>query len=143
PRLMRLAAEDQYAAMELFRGTMVRHTAVAYRDDEPAGSHTVDFETSAWLAYVPVRVADTIAVRENLPAGASVVLINRTHPYTDLYLPLDRRQEALWAAVDGRRNLREIVRGHGAQDAARDLFRQLWRYDQVVFDTSSGLSSDR
>ena len=28
---------EQYAAVELFRGTMIRHSVVAYRDDSPAG----------------------------------------------------------------------------------------------------------
>ena len=34
-RIQQLAAEDQYAATELFRGTMVRHSVIAYRDDAP------------------------------------------------------------------------------------------------------------
>ena len=34
-RLERLAPEEEYAAVELFRGTMVRHSFVGYRDDHP------------------------------------------------------------------------------------------------------------
>ena len=32
-RLAELAAAEQYAAIELFRGTMVRHAAIAYRSE--------------------------------------------------------------------------------------------------------------
>ncbi|NEX92378.1 class I SAM-dependent methyltransferase [Caulobacter sp. 17J65-9] len=135
-RLARLPTEEQYAAMELFRGTMARHTVVAWRDDQPSA---VDFGGDAWGDYVPVRVPDTIAVRENLPPGAAAVLINRTHTYTDLYLPIGADQARLLAAVDGRRTITEIARG-AQRDAARDFFEQLWNYDQVVFDTSRGRS---
>ena len=134
PRLMQLPAQEQYAAMELFRGTMMRHTAVAYRDDEPAAREGIDFDGDAWPDYVPVRLPDTIAVREKLPPGAAAVLINRTHTYTDIYLPIDAEQADLLAGVDGRRSIAEIVGPRGDRAPARDFFRQLWRYDQVVFD---------
>ena len=136
PRLTQLPAQEQYAAMELFRGTMMRHTAVAYRDDEPEDRDRIDFEGAAWLDYVPVRLPDTIAVREKLPAGANAVLINRTHTYTDIYLPIDGPQDALFAAIDGRRTIAEIARPSGDAEVARRFFQQLWRYDQVVLDTS-------
>lgn len=136
PRLARLALADQYAALELFRGVMVRHTAVAYRDDAPASLDAVDFAGDVWPAYTPVRLPDTIAVRENLPPGASAVLINRTHTFTDLYLPISAKQEQLFAAIDGRRSIADIAKS-ASLAAARDLFQQLWRYDQIVFDTSA------
>lgn len=141
PRLMRLPAREQYAALELFRGVMVRHTAVAYRDDDPAEPWTIDFEGEAWLDYAPVRLPDTIAVRENLPPGASAVLINRTHTFTDIYLPIGPQQEQLFAGVDGTRTIRQIAGKPGNFAAARDLFQQLGRYDQVVFDTSAARGS--
>ena len=99
-RLIALTAEAQYAAIELFRGTMVRHGVVAYRKDRPAQGAPVDFEGEAWLGYTPIRLPDTLAVRDRLPPGAAAVLINRNHTYTDLYLP-DRR--AAGAAAGRRR----------------------------------------
>jgi SAM-dependent methyltransferase len=134
PRLARLAAPQQYAALELFRGSMVRHTVVATRNDEPGSAPT--FDSDAWTAYVPLRLPDTIDVREKLPPGAAAVLINRNHTYTDIYLPIDARQDRMLAAVDGRRTLGEIAGPRGDREAVRDFFEQLWRYDQVVFDTS-------
>lgn len=135
-RLVGLPAEAQYAAIELFRGTMVRHGVVAYRKDCPARGAPVDFDGDAWLGYTPIRLPDTLAVRERLPPGAAAVLINRNHTYTDLYLPIDARQEQLLAAIDGKRTIAEIYRKPADRNLARDFFQQLWRWDQVVFDTS-------
>ncbi|HWF76066.1 MAG TPA: class I SAM-dependent methyltransferase [Caulobacteraceae bacterium] len=124
---------EQYAAVELFRGTMARHSLVARRSDHAASGP--DFEGDAWLGYVPVRMPDTISVRDRLPPGAAAVLINRAHTYTDLYLPIDAEQDAWLAAVDGKRTIGGLISGQmGSRFAARDFFQQLWRYDQVVFD---------
>ena len=136
PRLMQLPAEEQHAAMELFRGTMMRHTVVAYRDDEPTGTDAIDFSGDGWLGYVPVRVPDTIVVRDKLPPGAAAVLINPAHTFTDIYLPLDAEQAALFGAVDGKPSISEIAGRAQDRGPARELFQQLWRYDQIVFDAS-------
>ncbi len=136
PRLAGLTAEAQYAAIELFRGTMVRHSVVAYRKDRAAPGAPVDFDGEAWLGYRPVRLPDTLTVRDRLPPGAVAVLINRNHTYTDLYLPIDARRERLLAAIDGRRTTAEICGEGGDRSLARGFFQQLWRWDQVVFDTS-------
>jgi SAM-dependent methyltransferase len=135
-KLVELTAEAQYAAIELFRGTMVRHSVVAYRRDGAAQSAAVDFDGDAWLDYKPIRLLDTLAVRDRLPPGATAVLINRNHTYTDLYLPIDARQERLLAGVDGERTVAEICRECGDRSFARALFQKLWLWDQVVFDTS-------
>jgi SAM-dependent methyltransferase len=131
-KLIGLAPEAQYAAIELFRGTMVRHSVVAYRKDRTARPPLVDFTGDAWLDYRPIRLPDTLTVRERLPAGAAGVLINRNHTYTDLYLPIDAEQDRRLVAVDGKRTIAEIC---PERAAARDFFQQLWRWDQVVFRT--------
>ena len=64
------------------------------------------------------------------------MLINRNHTYTDLYLPIDGRQDALFAAIDGTRTIAEICRDN-EHELARTFFEQLWYWDQVVF-TSRG-----
>jgi SAM-dependent methyltransferase len=135
-RLVELPAEEQYAAMELFRGTMVRHSAVVYRKNRPAQDVSVDFDSAAWLGYVPTRLPDTLNVRDRLPPGAVAVLINRNHSYTDLYLPINAQQERLLAAIDGERTIAQICPEPGDRSLARAFFQQLWRWDQVVFDTS-------
>jgi SAM-dependent methyltransferase len=133
--LARLSPREQYAELELFRGTMVRHSVIAYGNAAPP----IDFEGAAWLDYVPVRLPDTIVVRERLPAGASAVLINRNHTFTDLYLPIDAQREAMFAAINGRHTIAEIAEP-SMRAIARDFFQQLWRWDQVVFDTSRSSS---
>jgi SAM-dependent methyltransferase len=133
-RIAQLSMAEQYAAVELFRGTMIRHSLVAYRDDSPAAR--VSFDGDVWLDYVPIRVPDTICVQERLPPGAATVLINRTHTYTDIYLPIDAQEKNMFDAIDGERTIGEIVVEQGQHGKARALFERLWRYDQVVLDTS-------
>lgn len=136
--LARMSPVQQYAAVELFRGSMLRHSAIAYRSDAPAESWRVSFEGEAWRSFVPLRLPETVTVRERLPAGAAAVLINRSHAFPDLYLPLDARQDDLFAAVDGRRTLGELSVRLENRDADRNFFRRLYRWDHVVFDSSKG-----
>lgn len=137
-KLIELTSEAQYAAIELFRGTMVRHSVVAYRKDRPAQAAAVEFTGEAWLDFTPIRLPDTLNVRERLPAEATSVLINRNHTYTDLYLPIDARQERLLNRIDGEHTIAQINRDENDRDFARAFFLKLWRWDQVVLDTSLG-----
>jgi hypothetical protein len=136
PQLSRLPAPEQYAAMELFRGTMLRHSAIAYRDDHAGEPQPIRFDGDDWLAYVPLRQPGTICVEERLPPRAAGVLINRAHTYTDIYLPIDATEKRMVDAIDGRRTVRDIVAMADSEDIARVLFQRLWSYDQVVFDAS-------
>jgi SAM-dependent methyltransferase len=131
-----LSLAEQYAAAELFRGTMVRHSVVVYRDDSPVAQQQVSFGGDAWPGYVPIKMSDTICVEERLPQGVAAVLINKTHTYRDLYMPIDAKEKKLFDAIDGERTVGEIAREHGHLDTARALFERLWWYDQVVFDAS-------
>jgi len=133
-RLAQLPVRVQYAAVELFRGTMVRHSVVVYRNDRPANAEPLRFDDNRWVDYVPVRLPDTISVQQRLPPGAAAVLINQSHTYNDLYLPLDAPHKRLFDAVDGASTIGEIAHKHGDNDTARALFERLWWYDQVVFD---------
>jgi SAM-dependent methyltransferase len=134
-KLLGLAASEQYAAIELFRGTMVRHSVVAYRPE--ALEESVDLDGDAWLDYVPIRLPNTVAVEDSLPPETAAVLINRNHTQTDLYLPIDARQKRLLDGIDGVRTISEICGASNGSDPAREFFRQLWRWDQVVFDASA------
>ena len=108
-RLTDLAMVEQYAAVEVFRGTMIRHSVVAYRSDGQAGRGQVSFADDGCLDYVPIRMPDTICVRERLPPGAAAVLINRTHTHTDLFLAVNTLEMRLFDAIDGSRRIGEIV----------------------------------
>jgi SAM-dependent methyltransferase len=138
PRTMRspaIPAEDQAAAAEVFRGNITRHSAVAYRVDDREVPR-IEFTGDAWLGYVPIRLPDTIAVREQLPAGIAAILINRAHTQPDICLPLSPNELPLFEAIDGRRKIGELLGTDAPMDAARSLFERLWLHDQVVFDTS-------
>jgi SAM-dependent methyltransferase len=143
PRLTQLSFQEQYAAVELFRGTMVRHSMVTYRDDSPGDPQPVTFAGDAWFRYVPLRMPDTICVQERLPPGAAGVLINQTHAYRDLIMPIDSTEKRLFDAIDGNCTIGGIVertlsstQTKSHLDMARTFFEKLWWYDQVVFDAS-------
>jgi SAM-dependent methyltransferase len=142
-RIAELSPAEQYAAIELFRGTMVRHSVVAYRDDSPVARQQVRFGGDAWPGYVPIKMSDTICVEERLPPGAAAVLINQTHAYRDLYMPINTKEKLLFDDMDGKRNIGEIMEKALPPsqiklqcDMARTFFERLWLYDQVVFDAS-------
>lgn len=134
-RRTRLSTEDESAAAELFRGTMMRHSAIVYRDDCPCTSK-IDFSGDSWLGYVPLRVADTVCVQEHLPPGIAAVLINRAHTYTDIVLPLRSHEKQLFDSVDGERTIGEIASRSVRREIVRPLFERLWWHDQIVFDTT-------
>ena len=140
-RLKRLPPAEQYAAVELLRGTMVRHNAVVYRSDRPGYGHSVRFDNEHWKNYMPIRLPRTRCIEERLPTGAAAVLINQSHTYTDLVLPIDEAQKRLFEAIDGHKTIAGILncvagRKEGLFERARNFFEQLWCYDQVVFDAS-------
>ena len=137
-RLASLPEPAQHAALELIRGTMVRHSFVAYRAERPGEHQPVHFDERC-LAYVPIQVPWTVCVRERLPPGCAAVLINRAHSFTDLVLTVDAFEDRLLGLVDGRRTVAQILdaASAGASRArALSFFERLWRYDQVVFDAS-------
>lgn len=132
PRIAALRPPEQFAAAELFRGTMTTHSVIVYSDDRAGSAQPISFSGRACLDYVPVRLPDTLCVQERLPPGAAAVLINQTHIDTDIYLPIAAQEKRLFDAIDGERTIGEIA-GNAHQDIARTLFERLWWHDQVVF----------
>ena len=142
-KLTQLPLEEQYAAAELFRGTMVRHSVIVYRNDRPSNTQPISFTGNAWSRYVPIRMSDTISVQERLPVGAEAVLINRTHSYRDIFMAVNPAEKRLFDAVDGNRTIGDILKRTvktspepSHEEMARTLFERLWWHDQVVFDAS-------
>ena len=135
-RVAALPENEQYAALELWRGLMTTHSLVAHRSDMN-GATKVRFDDESYLQYVPVRLSWTKCVEERLPPNAAGVLVNQTHVFQDLHLILDKEQKQIFDAIDGKRSVAEIVESvEGASPKAREFFEKLWQYDQVVFDTS-------
>jgi SAM-dependent methyltransferase len=132
-RLASLPSRLQHAAVELFRGTMVSHDFIAYRDDRSEVSQPINFAGDRWRDYIPIALPWTVCVRERLPPGSAAVLINRSHKFTDLVCTVDSCEDRLLGAIDGKRTLAEILQ----------FFERLWQYDQVVFDASRGAANHR
>jgi 2-polyprenyl-3-methyl-5-hydroxy-6-metoxy-1,4-benzoquinol methylase len=139
-RLISLSPQMQHAAVELLRGTMTRHSFVAYRDDRPGEAQPIRFDGDAWRGYVPLRLPWTMSITDRLPAGSAAVLINPTHTYPDLALPITAAQERVLAAIDGTRSVDEVLRcerGPLSDEEGRGFIERLWDYDQIVFDAFS------
>lgn len=140
PRLMELPKAEQYAAMELLRGTMLRHSVIIHCVDYPGGGQAISFDNDNWLSYVPIRLLETVCIEEQLPRGAAAVMINQNHTYPDIVLSIDSPEKQLYDAIDGTLSIGEILeevpegKSH-SKERARSLFERLWWFDQVVFDT--------
>jgi len=136
-RLTALSPRAQHAAMELLRGTMDRHSFIAYRDDRDREAQPITFEGDAWRSLVPVRLPWTLTVKDRAPRGVSAVLINPSHMYPDLAFFIDVARERVFSAIDGERSVAEILRGAVAligDEQGRDFFKRLWEHDLIVFD---------
>ena len=107
-RLASLTARPQHAAVELFRGTMVSHNFIAYRDDGSDEEQPITFAGDNWRDYMPIALPWTVCVRERLPPGSVAVLINQSHTFTDLILAIDAFEDRLFGAIDGKRTLAKL-----------------------------------
>ena len=142
-RLASLPSRLQHAAVELFRGTMLFHSFIAFRDDRSDAIQPINFDGDSWRDYIPIALPWTVCVRERLPPGSVAVLINRSHKFTDLICTVDSFEDPLLGAIDGNRSLGDILRlaakdDHADRRALR-FFERLWQYDQIVFDSSREL----
>ncbi len=131
-----LPVVEQYAALELFRGTMVRHSLIAIRPDR-AAEPVVRFDGEDWRGYVPVKPHTVTVVHDRLPDGAAAVLLNRAHEYTDLVLFVDDDELAMFDAIDGRTAIGDIHRSDPA------FFERLWEHDLIVVDATPTTGSRR
>lgn len=128
-RIGQLPEHEQYAAVELFRGTIERHTVVAYADDD-ADSGCITFDRPDHLVPLPVSTVIAVDDASRLPPGAAAALLNRAHPFTDLVMFVDRAQLDLFRSIDGVRTVEEL----GGRAA---FVERLWRHDLIAIDASA------
>ena len=140
-KLRDLLAREESSVAELIRGSMLRHTAIVCRDDHPWANRPIEFAGPAFTEAVPIRLPDTVMVREHLPAGAAALLRSRSHAYADIILPLGARELKLVEAIDGQRTVGDL--GGAASGSSPDVLfvERLWWHDQIVFDKSGGAPS--
>lgn len=145
-RLAALPARQQYAAVELLRGDMLRHSLIAYRDDRPGGIQQPDFSQPGWLNYVPLHAAEVARVPAEPSPGREVWLINRAHNEIDLALLPAADELRLFEAIDGRQTIGELLAYHPLSitaakarpdERARRFFKSLWQHDLLLLDISA------
>jgi SAM-dependent methyltransferase len=132
-----LPPAEQFAAMELFRGTMVRHSLIAYRADDP--QMELSFGSAHSHDFVPHRIATAVMIEDKLPAGVAAALLNRAHTYPDLVMFATPAERAMFEVIDGRRTLREISQISEISEISEivGFFERLWWQDLVVIDASA------
>jgi SAM-dependent methyltransferase len=127
-RLADRPVAEQHAAMELLRGTMIRHAFVAHRDDETHPLPDLDDD-----ALVPTGFQGATVRQEHLPPGAVAVLRHAGNEDEDLEVALDASEARVYQAIDGRRTIGEVAATVGADVATvRGLVRRLWEHDVVL-----------
>ena len=135
-RIRELPEREQFAAMELFRGTMRRHSLVAYRDDTSLPDPAVNWQGESWRTYVPHRPSTVVIVEERVPEGVAAVLINRAHTDRDLVFFADADARRAFEQIDGATPFGEI------DGATVDLLRRLWLHDLVMIDAGGASASE-
>jgi SAM-dependent methyltransferase len=125
-RIATMGEVDQYTVMEMFRGTMSRHSLIAYRDDSPLPA----LGREAWRTYVPMIPPTVVVIEERLPPGLAAAVINRAHVDSDLVCFLSSDELAVFSAIDGRAPLGEIP------GSSLALLERLWLHDLVMIDAS-------
>ncbi len=130
-RMASLEPQDRYAAMELFRGTIIRHSLIAHRDDDPIDPQPIRFSDDEWRGFVPIVEPTVIVVEDRLPPGAVAAVLNRAHQDSDIVLFVNRHERNVLAEMDGVRSAGELC------PDSPDLLERLWRHDLVVFDTTA------
>jgi hypothetical protein len=137
-RLAKLSPQEQYAALELFRGDMLRHNLIAHLP-ELAPEQALSFNGMDWQAYIPIRLPDILVSKSQLP-GKAAVLVNPANENPELSLPVDELELQIFNTIDSRRTVAEIMqlaaaqvgkKPHAIQGKAPLLFEQLWWYDLV------------
>ena len=121
-----MAPPDQFAAVELFRGTLQRHSAIVYRDDSPLAP----LDWGDWRSFVPIRPNTVISVEERLPANVAAVLINRAHVDRDLVMFVSASEKRVFEQIGGRTTLGTI------SGASLEFGRRLWWHDLAVIGTA-------
>jgi SAM-dependent methyltransferase len=145
-RLTKLPIQEQFAAVELFRGTMLRHSLIAHSSKQ-LEDRALSFHGDEWQSFIPLRLTETVVSQKRLLPGVAAILINPGHTDTELALPIDAEELKLFNAIDGQCTIADIIdltsstSGSNANLVhirARRFFEQLWWYDQVVFAAFSG-----
>lgn len=121
---------DQYSTMELFRGTITRHSLIAYRNDSPLPIPLVEWNNGNWRDYIPLVPVTVVVVEDRLPPGKAAAVINQAHVDRDLVCFLTDDELAAFRSIDGTTALGNI------SGATQRLLERLWLHDLVMIDAT-------
>ncbi len=133
-RIAALPEPEQFATVELFRGTMVRHSVIAHRADSPLPAVPVRWDDETWRSYVGIRPTTVSMIDERLPPGVAAVLINQAHTDRDLVFFLHAEARRIVELLDDRRRLGDL------SGASAQLLERLWWHDLIMVDASDAAS---
>jgi SAM-dependent methyltransferase len=137
-RLRRLPLEEQYSALELFRGDMLHHNLVAHLPEQ-AQEQALSFNGVDWQSYIPLRLPDILISKNQMPWKAAI-LTNPANGDPELALPVDEMEMQIFNAIDSRRTIAGIIqlvateqgkKPDAIHSRAQLLFERLWWYDLV------------
>lgn len=129
-KIEEMAESAQFASMELFRGTMTRHSLIAVRADSPLPNPAIDWRGESWRRFVPMTPITTMAVTDHVPEDKAVAVINRAHVDRDLVCFLNDSERVAFEGIDGKGPAGEI------DGLTRELLQRLWLHDLVMIDAS-------
>lgn len=127
-RIAQMGETDQFTMMELFRGTIARHSLIAHRNDSPVPPFV--WSDQGWRDYIPIVPATVVVVEERLPTGIAAAVINRAHVDRDLVCFLTIDELAVFDCIDGKTRIGAVA------GASSELFERLWLHDLVVIDAT-------
>jgi SAM-dependent methyltransferase len=136
-----LPPHQQWALVELFRGSMGSHEMIACRSDRERTSYDADLDGQDWLAYVPVLSPLLETEFDGLLPGTAMRIRCRGHLYSEISVLLDATQAALCRSIDGSRSAGDLVALVDAEETdesvsyVQNLLKSLWRYDYIWFQT--------
>ena len=132
---------QQWALVELFRGSMGSHEMIVCRSDRAVQSFEIHLDGEDWLSYVPLPSPLLETEFNDLLPGSAMRVRCRGHLYREISVLLDATQAALCRSIDGSRSAGDLValvdseKADEAVSYVQNLLKSLWRYDYIWFQT--------
>ncbi len=134
-KIKAMPQEEQWKMMELFNGTIKKHTFYMCLKDRDKASYQLNFEGDDFLNYVPLRRINKFEKADE--AAQKPAMIQRM-PYKAV--PLTGVQLALFANTDGQRTIKKVIEKTGLTGEpevitglARNFYRSLWHIGYAMF----------
>jgi hypothetical protein len=129
-----LPEEAIWQFMELYNGTLGQHCFCVCHPGRPESSYKIDFNTNAFMDYIPVVRCQEAAPKGDAPEGSVTVQRHPWRAYT-----LNRVTSALFKQIDGTKSIREcferarlsVAKGKDPEAICKPAFQHLWRLSYI------------